>query len=204
MKYNFYRFFNAQVVHILIGISALAIQIISTKWEISIPIFAVLNIILYLIDKIFWKYKPFSYLYWTKDFSGKYEGFLEYQFKNANNEIVTGKLKHIKIISQTGSTLQINSFTYDADGNQSSQSVSIEIGVKKDDAENYKFYYTYENEGNRQKDYSSHNGTEIIKIIFDDKLKKLEGEYYTNRLPFQTRGKFVDFKYVSNNLTHPF
>lgn len=204
MENNFLKYYKPSFLVTLVVALAIGLFLGFQHWGISISVISVISIFLVILNKWLWKYKPFSYLFWIKDFSGRYEGFLEYEFRNAICEIITGSLKHVKIIYQTGSTIKVSSFTFDANGKSSSSSDSIEVAACKGEDEIYTLIYTYRNEGNTKLGFSPHYGTEVIKFIKNNGKSVLSGNYYTNRTPIQTRGKFIDLKFKNNNLEHPF
>ena len=100
----------------LVAISAIGIFTGMHHWGFSVSILGVIGIMLFLIDEYLWKFKPFSWMYWTEDFSGRYEGFLEYEYRDEKCNVSVGRLKHVKIISQTGSSICIFSFTVQQNG----------------------------------------------------------------------------------------
>src|SRR5690606_31639097 len=118
------------------------------------------------ITNYLWKYKPFSWLFWIEDFSGRYEGRLIYQFLDENGDLQTGQLEHIKIISQTGSTINITSFTKKADGSMSSPSSNKGMYIERtQDGQHFNLIYNYLNEGSTEQGFPPHYGTEVIKFI---------------------------------------
>lgn len=189
----------------LIAISAIGIFVGMHHWGFSVSILGVISIMLFLLDEYLWKFRPFSWLYWTEDFSGRYEGFLEYEYRDADCNVTKGKLKHVKIISQTGSKICIFSFTIQSDGKASSKSENKGMFVEKlQDGVHYQLLYNYLNDGNIDLKFSPHYGTEIIKFIKDGNDKLISGRYFTERLPHQTRGNFIEMKRVSGDLKHDF
>lgn len=204
MENNFLKYYKPSFLVTLVGALAIGLFLGFQHWGISISVISVISVFLLVLNKWLWKYTPFSYLFWVIDFSGRYEGYLEYEFKNENCELITGKLKHIKVIYQTGSTIKVSSFTYDTNGNPSSSSDSIEVTVCKGENDVFTLIFTYLNEGNSKLGFPPHYGTEVIKFIKPNGKKVLSGNYYTNRTPIQTRGKFVDLNFKNNKLEHPF
>jgi hypothetical protein len=187
-----FRYFKAEVIIPTIGIAVFSAMKIShyclDNYKIAISAFALAGLFFSLIDKYLWKYPPFRYLFKIKNFAGSYEGFLYFQYVDSMNQIQTGSMKHVKKITQTASSIVINTITYDSNNFVSSKSESqIEhIEVERDGS--YKIYYTYLNKGNMELNYPTHYGTEILHINYMDKKIEITGEYYTNRLPFQTKG----------------
>ena len=95
----------------------------------------------------------------------------------------------------------MNSWTRKTDGEISSKSTSIEASIVKEKDGTYSLIYNYLNEGNLEFDFSLHYGTEVLKLVKNDSKVNLVGKYYTERLPFQTKGR-IQLEHKSNNLTH--
>lgn len=187
-----FRYFKAELTIPIIGIVLLSAIKLShfciDNYNIAISAIALAGVFFSLIDKYLWKYPPFMYLYKVKNFAGTYEGVLKYEYVDINGTTRKGKMNHVKEITQTGSSIVINTTTYDSNNAISSKSESQteNIVIEKDGS--YKIYITYSNKGNIQLQYPPHFGTEILHIKYKDDVMELTGEYYTNRLPFQTRG----------------
>ncbi len=206
MNNSFFRFYKPTFLNSLLAFAGILIFIFNkwcgTNWGFTIPMSIIVGF-LTVNNSYLWKYKPFSYLFWFKDFSGRYEGFIQYEYRDENCNLKKGRLKHIKIIHQNGHSVTVKSFTYRENGEPSTPSESIDVSIKKGEDDNFMLSYTYLNEGNSALGFPPHYGTEVIKFI-DDESKTLSGHYYTNRLPFSTRGEFKDLKYIDNNLKHKF
>mgnify|MGYP003563078721 CR=1 FL=1 len=203
MSYTYLKYYKPKVFIALVIYFVSAIIWANANLSLSLSVTAIIGFIMILIEKYLWKIKPFSWMFWVDDFSGRYEGQLEYKYLDQNCNLVTDILKHVKIISQTGGSICIYSFTINKDGTQSSVSENKGMHVEKTrDGKHYELMYNYLNDGNPQ--FSTHYGTEIIKFIKTGNAKKLSGRYYTERLPYQTRGKFLNLQWVSNNLEHDF
>jgi hypothetical protein len=77
--------------------------------------------------------------------------------------------------------------------------------VDKPEDGHYMLIYNYLNNGDGSQGFSPHYGTEVIKFIKKENGDQyLSGKYYTERLPYQTKGQFIDLKKVSDNLIHEF
>jgi hypothetical protein len=139
-------------------------------------------------------------MYNVPDFSGRYEGTLQYEYRDENCQIQKGTLEHTKIIKQTGSAVVIRSFTKRIDGSLSSESLSKEASIVKEPDGVFSLLYNYLNDGDSNQQFPPHYGTEILKLIIDGNNKHLVGRYYTERLPFGTKGK-IDVKFQGNNVT---
>ncbi len=205
MEKDFFKYYKP---NFLIGLVIVLFAVIFSAKQyflLSISIFGIVTLLISLTTKYLWKYKPFCWLFWTDDFSGRYEGYLKYQYQDENGAIKTGELYHIKIISQSGSLINVSSFTKKPDGTFSSPSINKGMFVDTtQDGQHYNLIYNYHNDGSTILGHPPHYGTEIVKFIKNGKDKKLSGCYFTNRMPFQTKGEFIDLKWVSNNKKHEF
>ncbi len=203
MDNNYLRYYKPKVLIGLLVYLAMAIIWANANLSLSLSVTAIIGFIMILIEKYLWKIKPFSWMFWIDNFSGRYEGEIEYSYLDENCNRIVDKLKHVKIITQSGGSICVSSFTINKDGTQSSISENKGMYVEKTkDGRHFNLMYNYLNDGNPQ--FSTHYGTEIIKFIKTNGTKKLSGRYYTERLPYQTRGTFIDLKWVSNNLEHIF
>lgn len=162
---------------------------ISSHWGATFSVFAIASGLLTFINNSLWHVPPFSLLYSIPDLRGEYVGELSYEFRNENNEIITGTLKHVKKIHQNGSQIVVNTQTMRADGQQSSQSQSQEASVVKGVDGKYSIVLTYLNKGDSSQKFSPHYGTEVLEILENQSKISLNGVYYTDRQPFQTKGK---------------
>ena len=137
------------------------------------------------------------------DFSGRYEGEIEYQYLDENCKEVRGRLKQIKIVQQNALKITVFTTTYDKNNTKSSTSMNKGMYVEKtEDGNHYQLIYNYDNNGNSLNILDKHIGTEVLKFIKTEQGKSLEGEYFTSRLPHQSRGRIISMDYVSNNLKH--
>lgn len=193
MDVNFLKYYEPKVLIIIVVGIGISLFIAKIHWGIPLAIISTISFLLVIINKWLWKYLPF--LFWVPNISGRYEGELEYSFRNENCDTIKGNLKHVKVINQTGSKLVIDSFTYKKDGTPSSPSQSEDVSIIKESNGSYKLIYTYLNKGSNEQGFPPHYGTEVVRIIYKDSKKFLTGNYYTDRLPFQTRGKFINLKY---------
>jgi len=95
----------------------------------------------------------------------------------------------------------ISSWTKKKDGSISSKSSSIEASIVKEKDGTFSLLYNYLNEGNFELNFCPHYGTEVLKLVENGEGKHLVGKYYTERIPFQTKGK-IDLKFTSKQLYH--
>lgn len=205
MTYDYFKYYNSKTLPILIVGMFVLLWLAKGYWTISFSIFSLLTFLFMLISTYLWRYQPFKHLFWVDDFSGRYEGFLQYQYRDENGQVQSGKLKHVKLINQTGARLTVSSFTVKPDGTKSSLSVSRGMHVEKtEDEKHYRLIYNYLNEGSVDQSFPPHFGTEVIKFIKKGNEKELSGGYYTGREPYQTKGEFLDLIWVGNDINHEF
>jgi hypothetical protein len=203
MNNGFFKYYKSGVLIALIAFLGISLFFAKDYWGLSISIISVISAFLIVIDKWLWKTKAFSWMFWVENFSGRYEGELQYEYRDENCVVQKGVLKHIKIIHQSGSKISIFSFTIKKDGSPSSLSENKGMYVEKINGDkHYQFIYTYLNDGNSE--LTTHYGTEILKFIRKDDKKILSGRYYTERLPFSTKGTFLNLNWVSNDQEHDF
>jgi hypothetical protein len=205
MTNEFLRYYKPNVIITVIAILAIAVFSGVHYWKLSVSVISIITGILILNDLWLWKYPPFAWMFWIEDFSGRYEGFLEYEYRDEKCNVLKDTLKHVKIISQSGSKITIYSFTWKKDGTPSTYSVNKGMYVEKiDGGIHYQLIYNYLNDGNKELEFPPHYGTEIIKFSNDNNEKEIFGRYYTERLPYQTHGKFVNMRWVNNKMKHDF
>jgi len=174
---------------------------IQNHWGISVSVFALIGGIFGIVNSYLWNVKPFSWMYSVPDFSGRYEGTLLYESRDEKCVTISDKIEHIKVIVQNGSDIVINSWTKKKDGSISSKSTSIEASIVKEKDGTFSLLYNYLNEGNFELNFCPHYGTEVLKLVENGEGKHLVGKYYTERMPFQTKGK-IDLKFTSKQLYH--
>jgi hypothetical protein len=138
-----------------------------------------IGLIIYVIDKFLWKYKPFKWLFWIENISGRYEGEIIF------NNYLDGSKENRSLaleIEQTGSLIKLNTY-FNSNTEDTSQSESKQISLRKDDFGNLSIFMNYHNKGNSVSNIPEHYGTNILEF-FQGTLK---GKYYTNKNP-QTNG----------------
>lgn len=205
MKHDYFKYYKPSFLITLIALFSIAIFLAKDQWQVSIPIIGTITALVVFISQYLWKFKPFIWLFWFDDFSGRYEGKLKYQYFDENGNLNTGELEHIKIINQKGHRITVSSFNIKPDGLKSSESISKGLYLEKtEDEQHFNIIYNYLNDGCIEQGFPQHYGTEVIKFRKKEKEKFLSGRYYTERQPFQTKGELIDLKWVSNNLDHEF
>lgn len=205
MERDYLKYYHPKVLIGLVIFGFVIIYLTNKSLGLSISVFGFLTILITIITKFLWKYKPFKWLFWIDNFSGRYEGKLVYQYYDENGEIQNGELDHVKIVTQSGSHINISSFTKRPDGSLSSPSINKGMYVERTpDGQHFNLIYNYLNEGSTEQSFPPHYGTEVVKFIKNGTSKRLSGRYFTNRTPFQTKGEFKDLKWVSNNKNHDY
>ncbi|WP_416440850.1 hypothetical protein ACH3O9_12315 [Leeuwenhoekiella sp. A16] len=205
MEKDYFKYYHPKFLIFLVVGAFFLIYTTQKSLGLSLSVFGFLSLIIISITKYLWKFKPFSWLFWIEDFSGRYEGKLVFQYQGENGEVKSGELEHIKIVSQTGSQINVASFTKKPDGTISSPSFNKGMYVETtEDGQHFKLIYNYLNEGSTEQGFPPHYGTEVIKFIEDGNEKRLSGGYFTNRNPYQTKGEFRELRWVSNNKKHDF
>lgn len=204
MQNNFLNYYKPRLVIILIAFLGIVLYLAKSHLSLSIAISAFIVTFLILLSKYLWNRKPFKWLFWVEDFSGRYEGILRYSYVDEDGVKQSGERKHVKIINQNGSRISVASFTFQENGEKSSPSSNKGMFVEQTQDENhYNLIYPYLNEGNPGLNFPPHYGTDVIKFIKKGDGKVLSGRYYTDRDP-QTRGEYINLRWVSNNLNHDF
>lgn len=197
MRNDYFRYYKpGMLIPLLIylGIALyFGIKLLEVHWGLSVSIVALATGLLGVIDKWLWKYPPFSWLYWSIDLAGTYEGDIYY------SNPATGKDESkqvVLILDQAGSSIQLRA-AFGAKGfEDTSNSISIQTELVKDEFDNYKLIYHYRNDGNSELKHGGYHGTNILTVSGNKKKERvLEGIYYTNREPIQTKGTMsVEFK----------
>lgn len=204
MKNKYFNYFRSGTLVSLIVIFGIVLYLAKSHWHLSFAISGVVSIMLIFISKFLWNIRPFKWLFWVDDFSGRYEGVLKYSYFDKKGNLQSGERKHIKIINQNGSRISIASFTLKEDGGRSSPSYSRGLFIEQtEDEHHFQIIYHYLNEGNQQLDFPPHFGTDVLKFIKQKEKKILTGGYYTDRNP-QTRGEYHNLEWVSNDRNHEF
>lgn len=149
-----------------------------------------LGLLILGIDKFLWKYKPFKWLLWIEDVSGRYEGEITF------NSYLDGTIENRSFaleIEQTGSLIKLKTY-FNAISGDTSESESKLISLRKDEFGHMTIFMNYHNKGNSVLEIPEHYGTNILEL-FDGTIK---GKYYTNKNP-QTCG-IMSAKFVGKEL----
>jgi hypothetical protein len=60
------------------------------------------------------------------------------------------------------------------------------VDILVEDKNTVQLTFTYKNEGDPSQNFAPHHGTEILR--YNKENGTIIGHYYTNRIPFQTKG----------------
>lgn len=178
-------------IPILVVLSPLIAQAVSLLhnqgWLLGLGTTAVVIGFLAIYDKWLWKIRGFKCLNTIPDLNGDYHGDIEYYYEGKDR-----KLKCVLTIRQTLSHLIATSTFYKEGENDklSSKSTSTEAIIKTDDLGKHKLILVYINNGSGKNGNTQgqHDGLNILSVDTDEDLIKLEGYYFTNRKPVQTKG----------------
>jgi hypothetical protein len=188
-----FKYYKPDFVIPIIGLTSYYLlklsHLLVNEYQIALSAFGIAGLLFGLINKYLWKYFPFKLFFKIKDVSGKYTGTINYEYWDKYNILQTGSKKIEKVITQTGSSIVINTTTFDDEFKVSSNSESkIEhIDIQRDGS--VKLIYNYLNNGNTELRLTPHYGTEILHFRNELINRIITGEYFTDRLPRQTRGK---------------
>lgn len=205
MSLDYFKYYKSKFLIILIVYTTTLVFWLNNHWGFALSATAIVGALVWLIDKYLWKHKPFMLLLNVDNFSGRYEGILKFDFIDKDGIHQTGEMKHIKLVHQTGSAITIHSFTIGRDGAKSSLSINKGIFIEKTpDGLHFQLVYSYLNNGsNTNRNLSAHYGTDVLKFIKKGPNKELSGNYYTNREP-QTKGSYLELKWINSDLSHEF
>lgn len=188
-----FKYYKAELAIPIIGITCYVLiklsHILVHEYQIAISAFALASLFFNFINKYLWKYFPFKLLFKIRDISGIYTGTINFEYWDNYNTKQTGSKKIEKIITQTGNSIVINTTTFNEETKVSSVSESkVEhIDIERDGS--VKLIYNYFNRGNNELQLTPHYGTEILHFKNELKNGIINGEYFTDRQPRQTRGK---------------
>lgn len=152
------------------------------SWIISI-ISIILGIFLALVERVLWKTQimklPFLEDYWTPNLEGRWEGTL-----------VKGIEKHPFVIEIKQSFTNISCITYSS--HSSSSTCATEI-LYDDQLKSYQLIFYWHGATTTVQentvDVNKFEGFTVLNIIIQSgRVTKLQGSYFTNRQPKQTRG----------------
>lgn len=157
--------------------------------SIAVSFISIGTILLTVINTYLWSWPILRSLYEFPDMRGTYEGHIKHFYYNDHHQRFEGTNKTIRIISQNGSGLHITSIIYDDEGNESSRSTADHVEIVKENEYTTRLTFHFKNEGNSLRGFPPHLGTEVLRFTKTKDQIILTGEYYTNRTPYQTKGK---------------
>ena len=175
---------------LIIGVGSMALtNFLKLHFGIGLSFIAIGTFLITIMNAYLWYCPLVIFLYEYPDMRGSYEGTLKYSYRDDKGQEKVGELKALREISQSGSGLFIRSTVYKANGEVSSMSTADNVELVKEDENTIKLTFHYRNEGSPEQNFPPHDGTEILRFTNKNGQKTLSGNYYTNRLPFQTNGK---------------
>ena len=202
MKTNYFIYYQPWAVILIVGVCLIGITWAQQfHWTYPVVGLGLLGIVLEVIDKWLWRYPPFSWLLSIRDFSGTYTGNQEcFIIEKESNECVVNKI-YIKVemeIVQTGSAITVNAI-YKRNEKKSSDSYSnLCMITKTKDKKHFKILYHYTNEGSGAEGLDQHSGTCFLTVRKKKGNYFLDGNYYTDRQPYPTRGNFQSLERITN------
>lgn len=191
MKSDLFRYYHPNLLIPLIVFFGILLyfgnKLSGAHLGVSVSIVSIISFLLVAIDRKLWKYKPFSFLFWSLDVSGHYEG--EITYVDPTTKTVQSKKAIVKIF-QTGSSIKVLSQFGDFDSENRTDSNSLQTSLVKDEHGICSIVFTYQNDGNHILGYPPHFGTNVLHVGESmNGAKVLDGVYYTDRTPNQTKGK---------------
>jgi hypothetical protein len=143
----------------------------------------IIGMLFYCYDRWRWKYPILKWLNKIPNLNGKYFGNIEYE-REGKNQTKRCEL----IIKQTCSVIKVSTI-FKKDGENNTESTSIDSFILADETGDMKLYFYYQNQGSCMSGdtLNQHDGMNVLKIIKDKKNIELKGYYFTNRDP-QTKG----------------
>lgn len=144
---------------------------ISLAWWVESPsVLFFYGLLFVTFDRWFWRYFKKIRLVKTLDLAGKWTGILKTSFDDQTSELkvslkIVQTWTSIKILLTTDQSLSV------------SETASVVIDVRGDSYLTYQFIN--EPKSSSATTMSIHRGT--AKLVFDEKKKSLDGEYYSGR-----------------------
>lgn len=202
MESSIFQYIKPKAVVFLIVLALTPVVLLKYRWGYSLPAIAAVTVFFHFFNTKLWNVYPFKYMVNVGDFAGTYEGTIKYQYLDENCKIQSGELRQVKVISQNAYKISVFTRTFDTNGNSSSTSTNKGMYVEKtEDGFRYRLIYNYDNEGSFEQKLDKHVGTEVLTFTKTEHEKFLEGEYFTSRLPHQSRGRIL-MKCVSQGLNY--
>ncbi|MEM6684647.1 MAG: hypothetical protein AAF617_02535 [Bacteroidota bacterium] len=202
MKTNYFTYYHPFAIFFLIGLYLGGlIYVQQFHWTYPFLGLGITILLLETIDKWLWKYPPFSWLFLIKDFSGTYKGNQEcFIIEKVDGEC---EINMIYIIAemeivQTGSSITVNAIYRRKKKKTSSSFSNLCMLTKTKDKKHFQLVYHYTNEGSGAEGLDKHSGTCFLTVRKKKGQYFLDGNYYTNRQPYPTRGNFQSLEKIKN------
>jgi hypothetical protein len=172
---------------LLIGVLAHAVaDFINFKYGIAVSFIAVGTAVFAALNLALWHCPIIRYMYEFPDMRGTYEGSLQFSYRDENNVSQSGTMRVMREVDQSGYGVFFRTTFYKEDGTISSVSTTHEVEILVEDKNTVQLTFTYKNEGDPTQNFAPHHGTEVLR--YNKKAGTIIGHYYTNRIPFQTKG----------------
>ena len=159
-----------------------------------------LVLLIVFVNKKLWKHFPLKYMFDVPNLSGRYEGRIT--FKHPITKDIQNKNCAVEV-KQTGDKIKIDCYFEREDKSEITLSNSLVESIIKNSNDTYSLVFTYQNDGNNAKGFLQHNGTNILNYYENETGKFLNGKYYTNREPHQTKGE-MKVKFITNKLKNEY
>lgn len=207
---KYFTYYKTSTMFWLIGIVLIGTFLLLENGIHLIIMLLIVLVFIELTDNELWKYRPFLWMFETKDFSGTYTGTIEYlYFKEFQESFYKQKIfkeykRHSEltlIIYQTGSKINISFFYKDTVGNKTKVESTKVVMSKTDDGQHFILTCYHGSLGILEE--GGHHETIVLKFLKSGDDCFIEGGFYDNR-KLQGRGRFVDLKKVSQHTLHPF
>jgi len=160
-------------------------QIVLPWWVESPSVLFFYGILFEIFDRWLWRYLKKVNIIKTPNLIGEWSGNLKSSFDNHSSEI-----KATLKIFQTWTRIKILMIT----DQSSSHSESASIVVNAPEGKYLSYQYINDPKPTAVETMSIHRGT--VRLVFDEKKKTLEGEYYSGR----GRQNFGSLYFVRNNV----
>jgi hypothetical protein len=177
------------VVSVLLLSGALAHTVadfLDFKYNIAISFISIGSAMFALLNFVLWHWPFIISMYEFPDMRGNYEGTLQYCYRDDNNVSQSGTMRVMREVDQSGYGVFFRTTFYKEDGTVSSVSTAHEVDILVEDKNTVQLTFTYKNEGDPTQNFAPHHGTEVLR--YNKKAGTIIGHYYTNRIPFQTKG----------------
>ena len=140
--------------------------------------------LLTLYDLFMWKWPVLCWLNTVPNLNGAYSGNIQFNRTGEDEEIDC-----TLTVKQTCSKIKITS-SFTKEHENSTRSTSFEAFIATDEVGDQTLYFYYHNPGSCMSGdtLDAHDGMNVLRIKQDKEGTTLDGYYFTNRSPEQTKG----------------